>query len=79
MKISTAIKARTNFGGLLNEVYYKKESVIIERAGKPMAVLLPIEEYELLIKKKEKTSGKLKELREQTSALAKTLNELTDK
>lgn len=36
MKTISAYKARTNFGELLNEVYYKGEEIVVERKGKAM-------------------------------------------
>ena len=42
VKTVTAMKARQNFGELLDEVFYKGELVIIERAGKPRAALVPL-------------------------------------
>jgi len=37
-----ATKARQNFGTLLDEVFYKKDRIIIERKGKALAQLIPI-------------------------------------
>lgn len=56
-KILNALKARQNFGELLNEVYYGKETIIVERAGKEMAVIMPLEEYKSL-----KDKGKPEEI-----------------
>jgi prevent-host-death family protein len=39
-------EARENFSDVLGLVYYGKESVIVERKGKPMAVLISPEQYE---------------------------------
>jgi prevent-host-death family protein len=36
------MKARQNFGQMLEEVYYKGDQFIIERAGKPMAAVVPL-------------------------------------
>lgn len=44
-KTTTAIKARKNLGQLLEEAYYRGDEFVIERAGKPMAVLIPIQEF----------------------------------
>jgi prevent-host-death family protein len=41
-----AMKVRDNLGQLLDEVYYRGDEVVIERAGKAMAVLVPVERYE---------------------------------
>jgi prevent-host-death family protein len=44
----TAMAVRDRLGQILEEVYYKGDAVIIERAGRPMAVLVPPAEYERL-------------------------------
>ena len=41
----TALKARRNLGQLLEEVFYKGDHYIVERAGKPMAAVVPVTEY----------------------------------
>ena len=58
-----AMKARQNFGTMLEEVYYKGEQFIIERAGRPMAAVIPLSQLEALQKiqnqpKPEPDSGK---------------------
>jgi prevent-host-death family protein len=35
---------RQKFGTLLDEVYYKNDVIIIERKGKPMARIIPIDD-----------------------------------
>ena len=46
-KIS-ALEARRKLGELLESVYYRGDEVVIERAGKVMAVIVPAERYETL-------------------------------
>jgi len=41
----SAMKARQNLGQLLEEVFYRGDRIIIKRAKKPMAVLIPIQDY----------------------------------
>ena len=41
-KIINAMEARRNFGQNLEQVYYNGDQFIIERAGKPMAALVPL-------------------------------------
>lgn len=41
-----ALEARRRLGELLEGVYYRGDEVIIERAGKPMAVVIPMARYE---------------------------------
>ncbi|MFK7779592.1 MAG: type II toxin-antitoxin system Phd/YefM family antitoxin [Candidatus Gracilibacteria bacterium] len=43
MKTINAMSVRRNFGTILDEVYYTKESVIIERRGQGKAMLVPID------------------------------------
>ena len=39
-KILTVVEARTNLSELLGEVFYTGQPIIIERHGKPMAVVI---------------------------------------
>ena len=48
-----AMKARQNFGTMLEEVYYRGEQYIIERAGKPMAAVIPLRQLKKLQKLQE--------------------------
>ena len=45
-KTINALKARQNFGEMLEQVYYRGEQFIIERAGKPMAAVVPLSQLE---------------------------------
>jgi prevent-host-death family protein len=42
VKTVNALKARKNLGQLLEEVYYQGDQYVIERAGRPMAAVVPI-------------------------------------
>lgn len=46
LKTINALKARRNLGQLLEEVFYKGDQFVIQRAGKAMAVVISPEEYE---------------------------------
>ena len=46
-KIKTT-KAREEFGSVVDRVAYTKRPVLLERRGKPLAVLVPMEDYRLL-------------------------------
>ena len=46
LKTVSALKARKNLGELLEEVYYRGDQYIIERAGKPMAAVVPLSQLE---------------------------------
>lgn len=45
-KVIPAFKARQNFGQLLDEARYHGSRFVVERSGKPMAVVVGIEEWE---------------------------------
>ncbi len=42
MRTVSAMTMRRQFGGLLDEVRLKSETVVIERGGKPVAMLVPM-------------------------------------
>jgi prevent-host-death family protein len=62
IKKLTAIKARQNLGEVLEEVYYKGDQFIIERAGKPMAALVPLWQVQARKKHQERVFGMLDKL-----------------
>jgi len=45
LKIVSAIKVRQNLGLVMNEVALKSDEYIVERAGKPLVAIIPIEKY----------------------------------
>jgi prevent-host-death family protein len=59
IKTLTAIKARQNLGEVLEEVYYNGDQYIIERAGKPMAAVVPLWQLQAREKDKERLFGML--------------------
>jgi prevent-host-death family protein len=50
----SAVEARKRLGEILEGVYYRGDEVIIERAGKPMAVVLPMNRYEAIVRARER-------------------------
>lgn len=52
-KTVSAMRARGNLGQILEEVYYRGDQYIIERSGKPMAAVVPVEQYEQWQKERE--------------------------
>ena len=48
-----AREARQKFADLLGRVGYGKEVAIVERSGKPIVALIPVEVYEQLIAERE--------------------------
>jgi len=43
--VVSAMEARRNFGRLLEETHYRGDVFVIQRATKPMAVLVPLTQY----------------------------------
>jgi prevent-host-death family protein len=48
LKRISAIKVRQNLGQVMNEVALKEDEYIVERAGKPLVAIIPIEQYQRL-------------------------------
>lgn len=44
-----AKEARNRFSELIGSVRFGKEEIVMERSGKPMAAMIPIETYERLV------------------------------
>lgn len=47
------MKARQNFGQVMNEVSLKGDDYIIERAGKPLVAIISMEKYRMLQRERE--------------------------
>jgi prevent-host-death family protein len=50
----SAVQARQHFGEILEGVYYRGDEVVIERAGKTMAVVVPVERYQSMERSRER-------------------------
>ena len=57
-----ALKARKNLGQLLEEVYYRGDQYVIERAGRPMAAVVPVWQLEEWQKRRARLFGMVGEL-----------------
>jgi len=68
LKTINALKARKNLGQLLEEVFYKGDQFVIQRAGKSMAVVISPSEYEAYRKQREKDMRVLDEIRKKNKA-----------
>jgi prevent-host-death family protein len=66
IKTLTAIKARQNLGEVLEEVYYNGDQFIIERAGKPMAAVVPLWQVQARKKHSDRLFGMLDKVWEST-------------
>ena len=60
-------EARANFSDLLGLVYYTKEPVIVEKKGRPFAVVISPEQYESLEKEQERAWTVVDRVRERNA------------
>jgi prevent-host-death family protein len=67
---TTSINARKNLGQLLEQTFYLGDEFIIERAGKPMAVLISVQEYERWQKQRETDFAVFDEVRAEAADAA---------
>jgi prevent-host-death family protein len=58
----SAVEARKRLGEILESVYYRGDEVVIERAGKPMAVVIPAARYESMERTREQSMDRMFEL-----------------
>ena len=65
----SALDARRRLGEVLEGVYYRGDEVVIERAGKPMAVVIPAERYEALERSRERLFDFIEQARERNRAV----------
>jgi len=62
IKKVNAIKARQNLGQLLEEVYYNGDQIVIERAGRPMAAVVPVWQLEQWRQRRDRLFGMVDEV-----------------
>ena len=55
----SAVEARKRLGELLEGVFYRGDEVVIERAGKPMAVVISAALYEQMQRRKKEAGERL--------------------
>lgn len=56
-------EARANFSDLLGSVYYTKQPVVVEKKGKPVAVVISPEQYKQLEKIRQEGFAVIDEIR----------------
>ena len=59
-----ALKARQRLGQLLEDVCYQNEQYVIERAGKPMAAVVPVWQLEERAKRRERFFATVDDIRQ---------------
>lgn len=67
IKRVNALKARQNLGQLLEQVYYKGDQYIIERAGRPLAAVVPLWQLEARKERRERVFGMIEQVWRKTS------------
>jgi prevent-host-death family protein len=60
-------QARENFSDLLGSVYYTKEPVIVEKKGKPVAVVISPEQYAALHLEQERLWAVVDQIRQRNA------------
>ena len=80
LKKLSAMKARQNFGQVMNEVSLKGDDYVIERAGKPLVAIISMEKYKILQKEREEALRALDKIwekmeREKPEVVEKTIGE----
>lgn len=55
----SAMELRRKFGELLDGVYYKDDRLIVKRANKPIAAIIPIETYQQFLRSREQAFAQL--------------------
>jgi prevent-host-death family protein len=58
----TAMDARKNFGEILNEVKYRHDTVLIKKAGKPIAAIIDLDLFDRIKAMKHKFDALTEEL-----------------
>jgi prevent-host-death family protein len=66
VKRISAIKVRQNLGQVMNEVALKEDEYIVERAGKPLVAIIPIDQYQRLCDEKEDFFRMVDEIQKET-------------
>ena len=69
VKEVNAYDARKNLGELLSEVYYRGDQVIINRSGKPVAALVPVDWLEQWRERREAFFNKIEAIRERNKGV----------
>ena len=63
VKTMGAREARNNFSQLLGPVHFGGQVVIVERFGRPMVAIIPVEDYQQIIAEREARFQVLDEIR----------------
>lgn len=73
LKTISAIKVRQNLGQVMNEVALKEDEYIVERAGKPLVAIIPVEQYQSIKKEREEFFKMVEEIQKEAEKADKRL------
>jgi prevent-host-death family protein len=62
-KTENAMTARKNFGRIMEEAHYRGDEIVVERAGKPMVVIISYAEFQEYKQQREKDFEILNQIR----------------
>ena len=65
----SAVEARKRLGDVLSSVYYRDDEVVIERAGKAMAVVIPWRRYEAMERDRKRLIEIIEEVHERNKGV----------
>jgi prevent-host-death family protein len=68
-KTINAVAMRQKLGQILDETYYRGDAFIIERAGRPMAAVVPVAQYEQWRQRRDEFFALIDEAQERTAKL----------
>jgi prevent-host-death family protein len=69
VKTMGAREARNTFSQLLDQVHFDRQVVIVERFGRPMVAIIPVDDYQRLVAEREARFQVLDEVRRRLSDL----------
>ena len=70
VKTMGAREARNNFSQLLGQVHFGGQVVVVERFGRPMVAIIPLQDYQQLIAEREARFQVLDEIRQRLPDLS---------
>lgn len=64
----SAMDLRRQAGDILNQIYYQNQSIVVERSGEPMAVLIPIRRFKQMEDRKQQARARVLEIAQEISS-----------
>ncbi|NOZ64162.1 MAG: type II toxin-antitoxin system Phd/YefM family antitoxin [Caldiserica bacterium] len=63
VKTISTMKIRARLGEILEEVFYKKDQFIVKRGNKPMAAIVPVEQLDAWLNRREEFFALIEKIR----------------